>query len=230
MPGYGYGIAEVLTSNPASGGGTPPFEYTAIANNYSMTFDGTNYIDTGISTEAQLQTISVSAWFKETQIALANTVIVANNGSTNKGWAIWIDNNVMRWQVADGSNTSWNDTVVLAFRTYAPLNQWNHVCCTFDGSNSYIYINGQLRETWAVTPTPYTVDYSGNVGNLTIGRRSFSSSGFYNGSLDEVAFWNTDLSEDTIEKIYNTTNDNPGKVANLTETPEGAPIAWYRFE
>ena len=26
------------------GGGAPPFEYTAIANNYSMTFDGTRYL------------------------------------------------------------------------------------------------------------------------------------------------------------------------------------------
>ena len=48
--------------------------------------------------------------------------------------------------------------------------------------------------------------------------------------LDEVAIWNDKLSQSTIEKIYNTTNDNPGKVADLSETPEGAPLAWYRFE
>jgi hypothetical protein len=44
-----------------------------------------------------------------------------------------------------------------------------------------------------------------------------------------VAIWNTALSEGTIEAIYNTTNDNPGKAADLTETPEGVPTAWYRM-
>ena len=55
-----------------------------------------------------------------------------------------------------------------------------------------------------------------------------SYSGFV-GNLDEIAVWNTDISEGTIEAIYNTTNDNPGKAADLLETPEGAPVAWYRM-
>ena len=27
--------------------------------------------------------------------------------------------------------SSWTETVLQNFRTYAPLNQWNHICCTF---------------------------------------------------------------------------------------------------
>tara|TARA_R110002073_G_scaffold128991_2_gene274930 strand:+ start:244 stop:2934 length:2691 start_codon:yes stop_codon:yes gene_type:complete len=203
-----------------------------VSNVYSMAFDGVNdYIDTSSSTVGQLQEMSVSAWFKETQNAVANTALVANNGSTNKGWCIWIDGTNMRWQVADGSSSlSWTQTVVGSFRTYAPLNQWNHVCCTFDGVYSKIYINGILRETWTATPTPYVVDYSGNVGNLTIGRRSYANSGFFRGQIDEVGLFNAALTSSQIEGIYNATAVVGGvnKTADLSQltTP---PVAWYRM-
>ena len=197
-----------------------------------MAFDGINdYIDTSSSTVGQLQEMSVSAWFKETQNAVANTALVANNGSTNKGWCIWIDGTNLRWQVADGSGSvSWTQTVVGSFRTYAPLGSWNHVCCTFDGVDSKIYINGILRETWTATPTPYVVDYSGNVGNLTIGRRSYANSGFFRGLIDEVGLFNAALTSSQIEGIYNATAlvDGVVKTADLSvlTTP---PIKWYRM-
>ena len=202
-----------------------------VDNVYSMAFDGINdYIDTSSSTVGQLQEMSVSAWFKETQNAVANTALVANNGSTDKGWIIWIDGTNMRWQVADGSNTSWNNTIVGSFRTYAPLGNWNHVCCTFDGVDSKIYINGILRETWTATPTPYVVDYSGNVGNLTIGRRSYANSGFFRGRIDEVGLFNAALTSSQIEGIYDATAlvDGVVKTADLSilTTP---PIKWYRM-
>ena len=198
-------------------------------NNYSMLFDGTSsYFDTTSSTVGQLQVMSVSAWFKETQNAATNTTLVANNGSTNKGWAIWIDGTKIRWQVADGTGSlSWTETVLQNFRTYAPLNQWNHICCTFDGSYSKIYINGVLRETWAATPTPYVVDYSGNVGNLIIGRRSYSNAGFFRGRIDEVGVFPRALTPAQIKLIYDANSTN--KSIKLSSLPGGAPVAWYRM-
>ena len=201
-------------------------EPAGISNVYSMDFDGLNdYIDTGSSTVGQLQVMSVSAWFQETQNAATNTTIVANNGSTNKGWAIWVDGAKIRWQVADGAGSvSWTETVLQNFRTFAPLNQWNHICCTFDGSYSKIYINGVLKETWDATPTPYVVDYSGNVGNLTIGRRSYSNAGFFRGKVDEVAIWNTALTSTQIQSIYNATSTNLTK--DLT-TVSGSNLKYW---
>ena len=210
----------------------PQYVGKQIANAASMTFGGVDeYFNTGSSTIGQLQVMSVSAWFKETQNAVANTALVANNGSTDKGWIIWIDGTNMRWQVADGSNTSWNNTIVGSFRTYAPLGNWNHVCCTFDGVDSKIYINGILRETWTATPTPYVVDYSGNVGNLTIGRRSYANSGFFRGQIDEVALFNYALNAGQIyNDIYLPTKSGTGLTANLDNNPNlTAPVAWYRM-
>ena len=44
-----------------------------------------------------------------------------------------------------------------------------------------------------------------------------------------MAVFSVALSESTIQAIYDTTANNPGKVADLSETPEGAPAAWYRM-
>jgi len=49
------------------------------------------------------------------------------------------------------------------------------------------------------------------------------------GYIDEAATFTKALSADTIQAIYDTTANNPGKVADLSETPEGAPEAWYRM-
>ena len=38
--------------------------------------------------------------------------------------------------------------------------------------------------------------------------------------LDELAIWTTALSDETVLAIYDTTINNPGKVADLSETPE----------
>ena len=49
----------------------------------------------------------------------------------------------------------------------------------------------------------------GNSSNISSGNNQF------NGDIDEVAIWNRALQLDDIQRIYNATNDNPGKTANL---------------
>jgi hypothetical protein len=231
MPGYGYGIAEVLTSNPASGGGAPPFEYTAIANNYSMTFDGTNYIDTGAIDLGETNTISF--WFKNNS---ANT----GNGVIGDAGLFGLSDHVVYFQTVDlfyyptgsitgrktfgGTNianamadtTNWHNLILVRKAASNGLSDYNDLAC---------YLDGNPEGTFADV---YTANI--NLIPVYIGKSGLVGSNSYDGLIDEVAYWNTVLSEDTIEKIYNTTNDNPGKVADLSETPEGAPLAWYRFE
>ncbi len=81
-----------------------------------------------------------------------------------------------------------------------------------------------------MTATSTGVRSTSVVGTTIGATRDNSPLYFLQGNIDELAVWNTALSEQTIEGIYNTTNDNPGKVADLSETPEGTPTAWYRFE
>jgi len=241
MPGYGYGIAEVLTSNPASGGGAPPFEYTPIDNNYSMEFDGLgDYIQVGQTNQSLGITgaITISAWVKFPN---------GYNGGPNPRYATIIAED----DYGGAARNFWfgfrggafdsirfyvfhNDGSITDLQSTPTVNDgnWHHVLGTYDGTTDAdsfkIYIDGVNTDSTTATSTGVR---STSVVGPTIGAaRDSSPLYFLQGNIDELAVWNKALSEDTIEGIYNTTNNNPGKVADLTETPEGAPIAWYRFE
>ncbi len=114
-----------------------------------------------------------------------------------------------------------------------PLGAWYHFVVTFEGRTSRggnrdktcFYLNGD--------PTPYLEVY--NVSNIlypmrAIGEGFTTSTGYtsVNGDLDEVALFDYILTVDDIKAIYDATNDNTGKTADLNSmaTP---PVAWYRM-
>lgn len=222
MPGYGYGISDYLSSSTSAATGTPPFEYTAIANNYSMTFDGTNYIDTGITTLTGTD-FSISYWFKTT--------------ATLTNYASYVPFSAVSSQQLTGAYLYYHPTTKLTFRSRNSSGtlvkgtvdlsdgNWHNIVVTYDVSTYALkmYVDGSID----YDETIYS--YANFNQPLLIGGKT-SSSFLIDCSIDEASYFTSILSEDTIEKIYNTTNNNPGKVADLSETPEGAPTAWYRFE
>lgn len=87
-----------------------------------------------------------------------------------------------------------------------PLNQWTHICGTFNGSTVKMYINAiQQSRNGSVTSlynaaAPLTVGtyyYSANL--------SADTDMFFNGSIDEVYLWKRDLSIQEIKALYNST-------------------------
>jgi hypothetical protein len=129
---------------------------------------------------------------------------------------------------------------------------WYHLAYVYDASavnRVKIYINGNeflLPNTTNSSSTdgtrtlgevPYSLPYSSkstggtypqiNLGCARTGLTTYT--GFWNGYIDEVATFTKALSADTIQAIYDTTANNPSKVADLTETPGGALEAWYRM-
>jgi LruC domain-containing protein len=77
------------------------------------------------------------------------------------------------------------------------INEWYHLAMTYDGATLKMYVNGQLRNSAAVT------------GNLKINGRDFSigsdnnAQKFFNGSIDEVKIFGTALSQTEIQANYN---------------------------
>jgi hypothetical protein len=187
----------------------------------ALDFDGSDYIDCGSSSNLELQTISVSFWIKETQSASSLVGVVAKNIGSNIGWMIWVDANQLIWQVGDGStNASFSNSKVPNFRSYAYLNQWNNICCTFDGTDAKIYINNVLHNVW--TPSsPFSIDYT-NIGNLNIGKRVDRTTPKLNASLSNVSIFNSTLTASQVSTLYN------------GGTPETAisfsPVSWWKLD
>jgi hypothetical protein len=226
MPGYGYGISEVLTSTKSAATGGSAFEYTAIDNNFSMEFDGTDqYISLKPSDVANTGQFSISFWINGTTAPTSGFTYLFSSDYYNLHtfWVVrgndfvWSDiNGVRRTLATNVLDGSWHHIVVI----FNPTGADQTIRCYKDGGN-VVNVTTDFRYQQNPAGALYIgpLEYLGN-------RPSYS--GFV-GNLDEIAVWNTDISEETIEAIYNTTNDNPGKAADLLETPEGAPVAWYRM-
>lgn len=203
-------------SRPGAGSA---FEYTAIDNSFSMLFDGSSVVNTDLTVDAT-NGMTLSLWLKcGTQSGL---VFLCSRGGTGGTLSQF------NFRIAGGSLLSYfNGSVNFnSLLTGLDTNTWNHIVITVN------YATGDVIGYKNTVQGPNTLTYGS--ARTTAEFRCIgaaSSTGAYGmvGKIDEVALWTTVLSQETIQAIYDTTANNPGKVADLSETPEGAPTAWYRM-
>ena len=246
-------IANLPGSSRPGGGGGGAFEYTAIDNSYSMLFDtasGTT-INAGGADGSGIdlqwnKAFSSCAWVKIASSNIGNICgkydPVTSNG---KGWKFAYTSSspntdkklqVIISRTQAGPVSLRNALYATTTANEIPFDTWTHIGFTYDGSGVFsgikLYVNGV--EITNITDNslnpPLTADVVNTVDVGIGGFNGTTSTNSFNGYMDESAFWNEIvLSEETIEAIYNATVNNPGKVADLSETPEGVPAAWYRM-
>lgn len=102
-------------------------------------------------------------------------------------------------------------------------NVWTHVVCTYDGSgnknNVNVYINGVLDNGTTISSGTYTA-MSNTSQPFEIGRYSGGSSA--DGSIDEVAVFNSELSASDVTAIYGS-----GVATSLSSY--SSLISWWRM-
>lgn len=232
-----------IVNLPGQAGGAPAFEYTAIDNSYSMEFDGVaSYFDIGNDISFNYNNpFTISTWVNPNAVSGFKTIYSKYDNSINNGRGILV-------YLYSSSGSGLNLVYTYIFSTNAGSTStrkrtltntsfiidhdiWSLLTITYDGSGSgsgiKVYLNG-VSQTVTVTQDNLQSGDITNSLNANIGAANFSSN-FFNGTIDEYGIWSSVLSETTIQAIYDTTANNPGKVADLSETPEGAPTAWYRM-
>ncbi len=187
-----------------------------VNNVYSMDFDGTNdYIHVNSFPFGGLTSLSISFWYNLNSISADQAVIAKWTESPRSillyhdapnGWRLLIDG------VASLQSTH-----------VATINTWQHLAVTYEsGVGTSIYLNGVGQSTTGGTGAVPTSN------NFNIGRDALSGSfsRYLNGGLDELAIFNTALTAQEVQSIYNATET--GKTADLNDltTP---PVAWYRM-
>ena len=222
---------------PSRPGGGGPFEYTPIDNSFSMEFDGAESYFQGpdISSLDNASAFSISFWFKPNVLNVSHRIVSKYRG-TNDRTSVSLFNTTFNINISrNGLKTG-----VTTYPTENPI-PWKHIGIIFDGTKStnaeklICLFNGLPQPlTFSQGDLPsQTADTSGynfNIGALDATPAGLGILNPVNGKLDEVAVWGGKaLSEDTMKAIYDTTANNPGKVADLSETPEGQPTAWYRM-
>jgi hypothetical protein len=78
------------------------------------------------------------------------------------------------------------------------LNAWNHLVCTYDGTNIKTYVNGVLKNT-----TANTDGISVATSTLRVGQISGGSPNQFTGLADDIKIWNYPLTAVQVKLDYN---------------------------
>ena len=200
-------------------GGAVVDTVAAFSNSYSLVFDACDdYVSIGDVSDLDFGSgnFSVSFWGKTSTDALGTIIGKQDTGS---GWYLYYDTDD-QIKYYDRKNL---DYTVGSADSFEPDGVWRHVVFVKEGAVGKIYVNG-------VDATASTDDISGDVDsagdNCEIGRRNLGGSvtRCFNGSLDEIAIFDTALSLSAVQDIYNDP-DGPkdeSSTANL--------VGYWRFE
>ena len=208
-----------------------------IANNYSMTFDGVNdYITTNNTFSALdgLQKMTLSLWVKPTSPNTSRHIISIPHtvGHNNKNVIrLTIRNTNLLWfTVGTDSFRATETTQTLVF------NQWNHIAVVVDTTQAQsvdrikIYNNATFSKGSDNMSLNNTFNTS--IGGIFIGENASNLSylSSFAGEIDEVAIWDTSLTDGTggtvnqIAEIYNAKGTNLTK--DLT-TVSGSNLKYW---
>lgn len=160
-------------------------------------FDGINdYVN--ISDHNDLDSsdtdFSINAWLYIDK--LDGTIVskaTAYNHNNNNYLMLQSDTPAWNLRVGGGGNTLLQEEDVVP-----TTNVWYMMTLTYNatGNNLTIYINGSYENSTAPTVNPV-----GNAGDFVIG--AFFGNKFFNGTIDEIGFWNRTLGETDVSDLWN---------------------------
>jgi len=188
----------------------------SFTNAYSVDFDGSNdYVDItgarGVFDSAT--TFSISLWYYADNYAGA--VFGSSFTATDGVWLLPYSSSTFFFSVRNGGGTSISTTP-------PALNQWVHLVATYNAGNGALYLTPAGGSTSITTSTSLPTSLSSNAGiNLSIGRLALAPGYYFNGKVDEVAIWDSELSSSDVTAIYNS-----GTPDDLTSY---SPVGWWRM-
>lgn len=169
-----------------------------------LSFDGTDdYVDIA-SNFNQLNTISVSMWFKTTS---SGALLGQSNNKPGTGnpssWVpvLWVKpDGILRTELYTGNQTS---TIV----TTSPVNdgEWHHMVLTGNVNTQSLYVDnvlvgtrsGTIQWSWWVA-TSLGAAYTNTERGASV-----SSWSYFNGSIDDVRIYNRSLTSGEVGDLYN---------------------------
>ena len=201
--GTGYGKVLTFTTKMAD----PP---AMSAPGNALNFDGADdYVILGNESNFDFEhAMTVAAWIK------VDTFTINWQAIVTKGDGSW------RLQRYDTTNyvdfgTSGLSNVDLKGKTNVNDGNWHYIAGVFDGSEKYLYVDGQLDTAVSVTNVIWTSDDA-----VEIGANSVESDRNFDGLIDEVRIWNVARSGEEI--LDNMNNPLTGHETGL--------VGYYKFD
>lgn len=166
----------------------------------AIVLDGSwDYVDILVSSDFDLQDLSISAWVYSDNFA--RDMFIFEKGNVNTQYSLF-------FEINGGSNDIYfrndNDANVqhdLVTPISAISNDnWHHIVATYDGEFKKIYIDGRLN---------VSSSYSQNIKEGLGGAERIGAYGggspnyFFNGLIDEVRIYNISIRAEDVDYLYN---------------------------
>ncbi|MFD2824833.1 LamG domain-containing protein, partial [Lacinutrix iliipiscaria] len=172
----------------------------------SVYFDGAaDYIDMEDALDLNPTAFTISAWIKRDPADSGTVSILSKRDAAfTEGYDLRIrNNNTIEYYLRNGTDQS------LTSNTSIPVGEWHHVAVIYDGTTVSIYIDGVLDNSANRTAPTNTIEsfFIGAAGK-NAPRQHFQ------GNIDEVRIWNTNLSESELRFIMNQEIEDNSSFAN----------------
>ena len=202
-----------------------------INNVYSMEFDGASdgvFLDNSNDT-LNLPYLSISLWFKPNTIEWSTLINNSFYDGAYFAWGLQTAGSVVTGGIR------FNTKVGLSYTADTfNVGEWNHIVVTKDATNGVIlYLNNGTPTvyspqtatlTYPTTTPPFLGDGVAIGAAASTGGNVLSQ--HFDGLIDEVAIFNTTLTQVQVSSIYNATETGTTADLNALTTP---PIKWYRM-
>ena len=192
--------------------GSPTFEPGKVGN--ALCLNGSSQYATAPIVGGGLKEFTLSAWSKLDQYS--NWATIAKNwsdlqvGAFHLGLGDGTDN--VYWTNYIGKSPNIAEGVVSSAPTKATVGQWEYIVTTVSESQNTakLYVNGNLVATDSSFSGPIAqlgtlMSFGAKLNNTETGVATVNP-GWFDGCLDEIAFWNVALSEAQVDSII----DNGG--------------------
>lgn len=201
----------------------------------SMTFDGVEEFLSLGTTAANFErtdVFSVSVWVKTSGPAAAFHAIVTKALSVSPftGWLLEMSD-TGRVQLVLRNTITTDELSVRTDTATVDDGDWHHVCATYDGSSVpggvTIYIDGVAAATTTIVNTLASSILNGAATCIGAVNGAFktASNSFWDGLIDEVALYDSELLPSEVDAIY-----NDGKPPNLLSSGPVANLSgWWRM-
>ena len=167
-----------------------------------LLFDGqTGYVDLGhpdkLSFAGQM---TITAWVKPVSVGSRQFLVSKDLDGQNTPFYLAL-NDPSTAVFGTYRSASYGTAVEASGSAASPLSdgKWHFVAGTYDGTAFNVYIDGKLVGS---TPDPYGV--TPGFHSVALGRNSNGNDNtkYFNGAMDEVEFFNTDLSPKDVAGLY----------------------------
>jgi len=239
LSGTAYG-SETLTISPTSSSiydiagnvaATSQSYSTVTLNNlnYVLDFDGSNdYVSVAYSTDFQQSDFTVMAWVNLDAFENEDYFVYRH-----KTWFIGFSRSGTK--IEGGVRDDDGDWLYpISTTTPSAGGGWYHVVLVFNGTGSsteyaYLYINGSLEDT----ESDSNHDLNSQNTKVSIGAKindSNNLSDYFNGQIDEVAFWDEALTASEISTLYNSGTPLNASSNSGDYTSSSGLEAYYKFQ